>query len=391
MNLHAQNSITIEEVHKRVKENNLEFKKLKIQEKIAKSNIKQASKFSNPEFEVELENLGKNEIGLSLSQSVELGGKRKIRIEMAELEQNLVKLESEQAELEITTETVRRILPLLALEQQVRTLDSFIPGAEKTLKIIEKNVEIGATKQIDKIRAEVELDELLLEKVIAINEMQQLKNDLSALWLGSADDFDELDASINKEIVVPPINAYFDAVAEHPETKIQNLERQIAQIELKDAKKSAIPDLSVGAGFVRNNELKENAYILSAGIELPIFNTNKDEIHSVSLGSEVVENEISGSVSERKAEIKAVYAELTSISKDMEVLENKILPNLHTIFQTLKEYYKNGSVSFLELIETQTELLETENRLMELHISKAELCNELYELSGYQVDVFENK
>jgi len=388
ISLSAQNAITITDVHERVKSNNLELKAQIIQEEIADSNIKQAKKFPNPELEVELENLGKNEIGVGLSQPFELGVKRKIRVESANIEAEMAKLELEHLSLELQTETNRRILPLLALDQEIELLDNFILAARKTLVIIEDRVRKGASMNLDKLRAEVELEELLLERLAADNEKEQLKKELAALWVGSPEDFDSIDTEIVANITLPELEEIYNYLANHPETKMHSLERKMAKNELKDAKASTIPDLGIGAGIVRNNEEKSNAYVLSAGIELPIFNRNKDAINSVKLSKKVLDYEIESARIDKKAEINALYTEFSVLEKELNILKTKILPNLETINQSVISYYENGAVSFLEVLEAKAELLEAKSRLMELYNSQAELCNELYEISGYKIEIF---
>jgi len=390
LGLNAQTSLSLADVQQKVKDSNLDLKAQQVQEDIAESHIKQAKKFPNPELEVELENLGKNEIVVGISQPFELGGKRGIRVETAKLEAEISNLELKQLKLELETETNRKILPLLAVDREIELLDNFIAAARKTLAIMEERIEIGAAMILDKLRAEVELEELLLEHSASEAERFQLKKELAALWTGSPEDFNKIDVRVINDLQLPDLTEFYIALENHTETKIQNLERAIAKQELKDAKASAIPDLGIGAGIVRNNEEKENAFVLSAGLELPIFNRYKDEIKAVKLSRKVLDFEIDSAQLDRKAEINTLYSEFTVLTNELYVLKTKILPNLLTINQSINSYYEKGSVSFLEVLEAKSELLETKSRLMELYNTQAEICNELYELSGYKIEFFQN-
>ncbi len=82
---------------------------------------------------------------------------------------------------------------------------------------------------------------------------------------------------------------------------------------------------------------------------------------------------------------------MSTINEELNTIQTKILPKAETVFQTLLEYYQHGSISLLDVIEAQTELLGYKTRVIEYHLIRVELLTDLYELTGLNVKIIVNK
>ncbi|MBT3756149.1 MAG: TolC family protein [Candidatus Cloacimonetes bacterium] len=389
--LQAEESLTLNEILQRVQENNLELKSMQKQIEAAKAGIDQARLNPNPELEIELGNFGKDEIGIGIGQSFELGGKKKSRIEIAKTVVEKSELELEMKKFELEIETIRRVLPLYSITTKLALLDFIIAIEKSTLETIQKRVEAGSTMPIDAMRAEIELEELYLEKRLTDREVIQLKKTLPSLWSDSTVDFVSVSGKIKSELIIPSIESFQKSLLDHPEIRMIELEQKLYRAELNEAKTDAIPDLNIGVGFSRSMEANENAIGLSASIDLPIFNRNQGEIKTGKYSIDAFEFDASNIILNKKAELEEIYAQVSTINEELITIQTKILPKAETVFQTLLEYYQRGSISLLDVIEAQTELLDYKTRVIENHLIRAELLTELYELTGLNVKIIVNE
>jgi len=389
--LQAEKHLTLEEILQRVQENNLELKSMQKQIEVAKANIEQARLNPNPELEIELGNFGKDELGIGIGQSFELGGKKKSRIEKARtiVEKSELQFEIKKFELEI--ETIRKVLPIYSIMTKMELLEFVIATEKSTLETIQKRVEAGSTMPIDAMRAEIELEELFLEKRIIEEEFIQLKKTLPALWSASSKNFVSVAGVINSKIIIPSIETFRKSLLEHPEIKMIEFEQKLFYAELNEAKSDAIPDLKIGAEFSRNMPAKENAIGISASIDFPIFNKNQGEIKKREYAIDAFNFEANNTNLIKDAELENLYSQIKNINEELSTIQTKILPKAETVFETLLEYYQRGNISLLDVIEAQTELFDYKTRVIENHLTRAELLTDLYELTGLNVKIIVNK
>ena len=385
--LQAEEVLTLEKILKRIQDNNLELKSMQKQIEAAQSGIVQAGLFSNPELEIELGNFGKDEIGVGLGQTFELGGKRKNRKDLAKSELKKTELELEMKNRELEISAIRGILPLLSASEKLILLDSAIAIGQTTTETIRKRVKAGSTVPVDLMRAEMDLEGLFLERRSADKELSQLHKNLPALWSESVVYFDKVSGNINEDVSIPSLEILKESLLEHPEIQMILLERKQSRLELKEAKISAIPDLSLGVGVTHETETEENSIGLTAGIELPIFNRNQGYIKAKEHSNAALQFDADNTILAKEAELQELYNQLSIITDELNTTKTKILPKAETVFQTLLEYYERGSISLLDVKEAQAELLECNTGILDNLAARAELLTDLYELTGCKMKI----
>ena len=342
-------------------------------------------------MEVEFGNFGKDEIGIGIGQSFELGGKKRTRIEIAKIELEKSELEFDIKKFELEIEAIRRVLPLLSNTTKLTLLDSIIAIAESTLKTIQKRVDAGTTMPTDAIRAEMELEELLLERRLADREVVQLKKNLSVLWSSSTIDFSSISGTINQKFTIPSLETFQKSLLNHPEIKMIELEWRLSQKELEESRIGAIPDLTISAGFTRSMETEENTVALSASIDLPIFSRNQGEIKSKEYSADAFQLDADNTILIKQTELQKLYNRLRTVDEKLNTIETKILPKAESVFQTLLGYYELGSVGLLDVIEVLSELLDYNTSIIDNYVIRTELLTDLYELTGHKMKFIVNE
>ena len=355
--------------------------------KAAEAEILQAGAILNPELEISSENFGENAIEVVLTQPIEIGGKRNARIQLARKALRAAELENDATRLGLEAEIIRRCVPILGLQKKIAILDSLASVMGESLTDIKRRIQAGAAMEADALRTEMELDELLMEKAALNRQLNQQKKELAALW-GNTDDADiQLAFTLNTAISLPQQPEILKKIHEHPEGKLLKLNQETAAAEIRQLKAEAFPELAISAGYLRNNEDDENAVIAGMSISLPLFNRNKGAI--LSKGHEVTAagKKFQAFFVERTTEAGTILSEIENTTEAFSVLTEKLQPKAKKVYALLERYYKHGSISILEVLESRRNLLEINLRRIDLITENALLAADLMELTGISVQI----
>lgn len=355
--------------------------------KAAEASVTQADKILNPELEIELENLGINEIEAAITQPLELGGKRKARTLLAKKELEAAQCETDGIRLMLHTKTLRKFIPIIAVHLKIDCIDSLLLLMEESLSDIRRRIEVGAVMQIDALRAEMELDERILEKSALEREKKQFTRELALLWGDTSGVTPEAEGELLKSVTVPDRVELVKKLNDHPEFRLLKLQQEIAQGAIQVAEAEAMPEAAITGGYLRNNETKENAGVLGFSIGLPLFNRNKGAIQAATHKHASVKNEYNALFIERAGEISTIFSEIEGIDNELSTVEGKLLPKAEKIYTELLKFYNQGSVSILEVLESRQHLIETHLNSVDLLIDKALLYVDLLECSGVKIEI----
>ncbi len=161
----------------------------------AQARIVQAGLRPNTELAVELENFAGSggarstdalETTLSLSQAIELGGKRRLRVSAAEMDLAAVGVEQRARELDVLADVARRFIDVVAAQEGVRVSADAATLARTTLDAISARVEAGRSPEAERSRARIALTRAEIERRQAESRLVGARVGLAALW-GSAE------------------------------------------------------------------------------------------------------------------------------------------------------------------------------------------------------------
>lgn len=389
VSIFAEDAVTVDQYVEKVLTENRELQAHSLLIDAAAKSLEQANVISNPELEVGLENFGLNEIEIVLTQPVELGGKRRSRSDIAEHELSSIKTEYEAIKLSLKSETYRRLIPLISFKEKTMILDSILILVEETANRIREGVAIGAFSQTDLLRASLEAEKLKLQRDVLKREINNHKRSLSILS-SQKDGVLDIVGTFRKDLTLPELDKLEKSLNSHPAMILLDQERKLKELELKDAKSAAVPDLNISGGYLRNNEAKENAVLLSASIALPFFNRNRGEISAKESlkKARVVSNE--QTLKGNFVQLKNIYEEIVITNLLVQKYEDVLIPATKEILSSVKDKYQKGAINFIEVIGAIQEHLSLKMEFVEILEDRVLLYSDLYELTGEDVKLFEN-
>jgi len=160
--------------------NHPKIKAMLLQLESKRAEARQVAMRMNPELELEFENFRGNkylfgteglETTASISQVVELGGKRKMRTRVKQNEVQILLNEIEIIKQEVIEETTNAFIKALASQAKHRLSGELESIARRNLEVITKRVDLGKVAFIDQERAGFYLTKLKLKHEDTIKEV----------------------------------------------------------------------------------------------------------------------------------------------------------------------------------------------------------------------------
>ncbi len=333
----------------------------------ADARIAQARLRPNPELGITLENFGGSgnlrgteslESTLTLSQIIELGGKRSHRIDAARYGRDSASIEREAAQLDVLADVTRRFIDVAEQQEQLLLTRKATELTEKTLTVITARVDAARAPLAEKSRATIALGRARLAQQQAEQSLLTAHRRLAALW-GSTEprfgdaktDMFDLPAVANFENLISRLQSSPDFLRFTSESRLRDAEWQLAMAQAKS-------DVTVGAGLRRFEETGDNGFVVNFSMPLPSANRNQGAIREASIRRDQVQVQQQAALITTQANLFDFYQQLQLARTEVTTLRTQLIPQAETALKQTHDGYERGRFSYLELADAQRELLE---------------------------------
>lgn len=359
--------------------------------KAQQARLEQAGQRPALQAGVEVENWGGSgnatgldaaETTLSISQILELGGKRSARLEVSRLESDGVRIEQQAAQLDVVAEVVRRFVHIAADQEQLALTRQATQLAKNTVDAVSRRVQAAKSPEVELHRANVEYIRAQVELRHAEHELQVSRRKLAAMWGQPEADFGDIEADLYR---IPQVAGFDDLVARLERNP--QLGRFMTQARLRDAQvrlaeTTGRGDVELSAGVRRFQEGGDTAFV--GGVSLPLFSGRRAapavvEAHAL-LGQSEAERE--AAFVDARAQLFEFYQELRHSIHEVETLKRDALPQMVEALEETQYAYDRGRYSFLELVDGQRAYLETQRAAIEAGLKVQTLLAEIERLTG---------
>lgn len=332
----------------------------------AQARLIQAGLRLNPEVSVELENFAGTgvtrgvdelETTLSLSQVVELGGKRGLRRSLAEADIDFVTIEQRARELDLLAEVTRRFIDVVAAQERVRFAQEATALAQTTLDAIGARVEAGRSPEAERSRARISLVRAQIEQRQAESELRSARYSLAANWGSPEPVFTQARANLFDLRAVDSFQSLMERLEGSPDFLRFASETRLRESELRLAQAQARPNLSFSLGVRRLEGSDDAALVAGFSMPLPFFDRNQGTIREAQVRVTQTSAMRDAALIRARAGLLSLYQELTAARSRVETLRDEALPQAQQALDQTRSGYERGRFSFLELVTVQEELL----------------------------------
>ncbi|BBB31739.1 cobalt-zinc-cadmium resistance protein CzcC [Thermotomaculum hydrothermale] len=398
--LASDNSEGFERVVEIAFKSNPDIKKAYLNLKRIEGEKIQAGYLPNPEVEFEVENFGRgygehtfsnSELTFYLSQKIELGGKRKFR-KKASFEKLLASRENYKSIINEKLATLFIVYNKTAVaKKRLDIAEKLFNISKENLKVVSEKVKYGKTSPIQKIKANLEFEKAKLQLKEAKINFKNMKNTLANL-LGVEKLPEDL---LFKDFIPQGLKAEKIAkeskILSTPAIKEKEFLQKSKETELKLTKSLNIPDLKVSVGLRKFRDTDQTAYGMSLGINLPVFNRNKGLIMKKSAERDMAYLSLKQTQIELINYRKNILNSFYTVKEQNKVYKETMLPDAEKAYKAVLTAYKEGKLSYLDLLDTQRTLIFIENEYLSVKEKYIESLGELMQLSAYFSEKYINK
>lgn len=365
----------------------------------AEARTLQAGLLPNPEFEVEIEevpfmdlpsNLSGGLTTIQLGQLVELGGKRRKRVQLAALEQDLAGWDYETRRLAVLTEVTKFFVEVLAAQESRALAEELFQLSERVYQTAAERVQAGKVSPLEETRAGVVLSTSRIGLNQARRNLTAARKLLASRWGSRAPQFERVVGELEDLAPMPEIDQLEALMAQNPEVARWAVELEQRQAALRLEKASAIPDLSLRGGMQRLGDSQENGLIVGLSIPLPVFDRNQGGVLEARYEVARAKNDAHATAVRVGVLLTEVYQELAVSHAEAYALKRDVLPAAQHAFDAASEGYRLGKFRFLEVLDAQRTLFEVKGHYVDALATYHKAVADLEGLIGSKLETPSN-
>ncbi len=343
--------------------------------KAAEGRARQAGLMPNPEAGLQSENFsgsgpygrfGAAETTATISQRLELGGKRRTRAAAANAEVDSARIGFVIAKADLTQEVRVRYAEALAAQDRLVLARETATRAEGLSKVAGTLVEAGREPPLRALRAEAASREAAAAVIGAEAEALAARRALVTLW-GDAGEAIEL---VRAPQAAAPVQATIDP-GETLDVRQARADLQTARAVIDRERAVGRPDLTVQAGVRRFEQTGDSAMIVGFTAPIPISNRNQGSVAAARADATAAEARERLALARSVRAVRDGEASLRAANARLEVLDSKIVPQAQTAVDLARSGFEAGKFSLLEVLDAQGALTTARTELIAARLERA--------------------
>ncbi len=371
--------LTIEDAVEIAINNNPVIKSKRRNVEAATGRIRQAHLLPNPEINLLAEEIPTEEIGLnqsqnmiSLSQKLEIGGKRRLRTEVAIKEKGILELDLQIMIMNITAQTKKAFFDVITAQDELNLAKETVEIAMSFKNLTDKRFEAGDIAKLGVLKAEVELSNAKANVVEAERNMFNATKRLQTS-MGT------IETPLQKLVPIP--------VTDVPLLKLEKLEALLIEnypalqaqknivdlslLKVKEAKRKRIPDIDFSVGYKRLSATDDDTIQAGITLPLPFFNRNQGNIIEARALSYKAKDDETAVRYELLLQLGNAFSLYAATRELVRSFVDTIIPQAKESLKIAKQGYEHGEFDYMDVLDAQRTLATT-------NVSYLKILNELF-------------
>lgn len=330
-----------------------------------------------------LNNAGPAEYNARLDYTLERGGKRELRVEVARAAESVAELLVVEAVRQLALQVQTTYVDVLRAKADLAVAEEIAATFAEIASINEERVRRGDLAEVEAIRSQVavlQFETTVRQAELAVATARTRLQVLLGRGPGAAV-ADPTEGLRRQEGTRALDELRNEAMRQRPDLEAQRRERvrTVADTRLQAA--NAKVDHVIGTEYRRQQGLAGtgNSIGLFWEAPLPVFNRNQGGIErarQVQLQTEARTRAIEATV---RNEVEVAWLTVQNSLRNLERIERTLLPRAREVRDITDYSYRRGEASFLEFLDAQRAYSETRQSLND---SLARLAQSLYELDA---------
>lgn len=385
------NGLTADEAVRIALENNGELVAVRKEIEAARALVKQARLRANPsvEFSRQEQIGGKdNDTMIAGSLPLELGGRRKTRVNVAAAEANLREKEVADRERLLAAEVRAKFGEALAQTLKLKLVEDLLESALQGFRLVQARVTEGKTAPLEKNMTLVEVNRLRSTREIEAGKTEIAFLELRSLLgmkpeepLRLRGDFDDLLAPLQSPLSESTANA----LQNRPDLQAMRAMENLAEAQIEQARAGGRIDASLNAGYGRNNFSFPVNGITDAGqirpvqgifhsfkfgvtLEIPVLNRNQGAIEAAVINLEAAQKRREFAELVVRRQVASAYTLYESAARAMEIFRVGVRGQANENLNVVRQTYELGARNLVEYLVEERRYIEIENEFIDAQL-----------------------
>jgi outer membrane protein, heavy metal efflux system len=345
----------------------------------AEAGVRQANRPLNPSVGVEVENFAgsgahggfkRAETTFFLQQTIEMGGKRAARTDVARSELDATRARGAVRVLDLLKDVEVAWIEVVAATAQARVAEDRLAISLQLQSEIARRGQAGRDPLFTQSRADAQaaLEQIAVDQARAVARIARAN--LAAYWRGTPDFEVDVDTFENAA-------AAFAAKVLNAEVAVLEAESGVAAARVGLERSRASQDPTVRLGVRHFNETHDAALIAGFSIPLPIFDNNQGNIEKAEAERRAAELDLASARRALRRETTRLEARLAANSTEARRIQSEVIPQAERAVRLIREGLERGAFSYIEFADAQRTLNDARVRRIEVlksfHLENATL------------------
>ncbi len=329
------------------------------------------SEYGSPRF---LGGEAENDFSVGVSQVFELGGKRRKRVRVAELEIAQIGAEVAALERQIAAEIRITYAAAVAAARQLDVLEKLIAADNEIVRATEARLTEGDVAPLDVNLVKVERSRLQIQAIEAKNNLETALITLQSLT--GTDVAESLKIAPQSERP-PRLDLGLSeltnlALTGRNDLQAARISEELGTARIDLAKSLATPNVAGSVKYSRNKGIidlpttagggfaidKDNALTFGVSVELPFFNRNQGEVAAATSEKVLATRNREFLEASIRRDVAIAYRNYRAAAEKLVLYSTQILPLSEENLKSVRAAYGFGEFSVFEVVNEQRRLSE---------------------------------
>lgn len=377
-------ALTLETALRTAQDNNPELAAARWGSAIAEGERTQAGLLPNPELSWEQEDTrnGKQTTTVSLSQRLELGGKRGARVTLAERGQAIAALELERQGNALRADVLAAFDSAVQAQQRLQLAEQSLRLTERGLQVVQGRVRAGSASPIETTRAQVQVSEMRLEQGRAQQAVAVAYQQLAAVTGAPQALFARVEPVPLAPLSPPLAETLLARLEQTAELRLARLQIEQREADLGLARSQRIPDLTVSLGSQYSESDRERINVVGVSMPLPLFDRNQGNVLAAARRADQALDLRNGAELRLRSEVVQAVAQWQVAAREVQAFDRSILPAAQQAVDAATRGFERGKFSFLEVLDAQRTLVAARTQYLQAQAQGSDARVRLERLFG---------
>lgn len=318
---------------------------------------------------------------LTLSQTIELGGKRSARVDLAQRERAVAAMDLETVRADVRATTIQSFFEVLIAQERVQVAQQSLEIATSGAQAASRRVTAGKVSPIEETRARVAESTARIDLRLAQADLAAAQRSLSAVIGDAQGAIGPVDGRPDALPPLPDSATLTSRLENAPSLRRAQMDVLRAEAAFNLERARAVPDITVGLGAQRAPDVGRTQPLISVSIPLPLFDRNQGAQLQAHRKREAAQALAQAQAERLRAEVLQAMDQLQARTEEIALLQREVLPGAQTAYDAARRGFELGKFGFLDVLDAQRTFLQARGQyfaaLSQAHRLSADLDRRL--------------